>query len=265
MTLLEVDNMRVTYGKKSDRALIYAVDGVSFTLGAGETVGLVGESGSGKTTIGSAVLGLVQVSEGSVRFSGEDITRATRAHRRRLSSRMQMIFQDPFSSLNPSRTIGQTLIEPLIAQGARGKSALAAEAERMIYRVGLSADSLAKYPKEFSGGQRQRIAIARALISNPDFIVCDEAVSALDLSVQAEILNLLLELQEERGVSYLFITHDLSVVRHMAHRIVVLLNGSVVESGTAEDVLGDPAEDYTKKLLAAVPEPIPQRSMKRSE
>ena len=261
--LLELRELVVEYPQRGRHRSMRAVDGVSFVVRPGETVGLVGESGSGKTSIGAAVVGLAPVSGGAVIFDGEDISHASAARRRALSAEIQVIFQDPYSSLNPVRMVGQTLAEPLLVHRRLGKAEVAAQVRQMLARVGLDASAADRYPAQFSGGQRQRIAIARALMISPRLVICDEAVSALDLSVQAQILNLLLELQQELSLSYLFISHDLDVVRHMADRIVVLHRGKVMETGDAHEVYDTPSHPYTRALLAAVPLPHPEMQAER--
>ncbi|MFE2373649.1 ABC transporter ATP-binding protein [Streptomyces sp. NPDC059398] len=251
--LLAVDDLRVSFPGKGRR--IPATDvlrGVSLTVRPGETLGLVGESGSGKSTIGRAVLGLVPVTSGTVTFGGERIDHLGRARRRALGRDLQVIFQDPYTSLNPARTIGDALAEPLIAQGTDAR----ASRERitaLLRRVQLPADAAARLPREFSGGQRQRIAIARALALSPRLIICDEPVSALDLTTQRTVLDLLLEIQETTGVAYLFISHDLSVVRSMSHRVAVIHRGEIVETGDAATVTTRPGHAYTRTLLLASP------------
>ena len=254
--LLRVDHLRVEYPVRS-RQRFRAVDDVTFAIGPGETVGLVGESGSGKTTIANAVLGFVPAAAGTITFDGEDIVGATRAHRRRLSASLQVVFQDPYSSLNPSRTIGKTLAETLRPHGSPPKPEVAARVASILERVGLEPAAADRYPNQFSGGQRQRIAIARALIVRPRLVICDEPVSSLDLSVQAQVLNLLRSLQDELGLSYLFISHDLAVVRHISMRVVVLYRGRVMETGPAAAVYDRPAHPYTRALLQSVPIPNP--------
>jgi len=251
--LLEIEDLSVVFRKSRRAQPVYAVDGVDLTIAAGETVGLVGESGSGKTTLGQAVLGLVEPTAGTIRFDGDDITHASRSTRRSLSSEMQVVFQNPYGSLSPTRTIGQTLLEPLLAHGRVSRDEGNERVAEMLRRVGLPTDTMTRRPSEFSGGQRQRIAVARALMMSPRFVVCDEAVSALDLSVQAQILNLLGGLQRELGLSYLFVSHNLAVVRHMSQRIVVLYRGRVMESGPAEAVYSAPAHPYTQALLQGAP------------
>jgi ABC-type oligopeptide transport system ATPase subunit len=256
--LLEVSELSVRYRARRHGHEVAAVDRVSLTVGQHETVGLVGESGSGKTTISRAVLGLTQPSGGTVRFEGEDITRAGRARRRALSRHLQVVFQDPYGSLSPVRTIGQTLAEPLIAHRLASPRQARDQAAAMLARVGLPPDAMRRFPGEFSGGQRQRVAIARALMPSPRLVICDEPVSALDLSVQAQVLNLLRGLQREYRLSYLFIAHNLAVVRHMSHRIVVLYRGQVMEQGPAEAVYAAPGHPYTRALLQAEPQADPE-------
>ncbi|MGH8954575.1 MAG: ATP-binding cassette domain-containing protein [Microbacterium sp.] len=262
-TLLEVDDLRVSFPGKGFRAApVEVVHGVSLSLRRGETLGIVGESGSGKTTIGRAVLGLVSTSGGSIRFDGADITRAGRKERRRLARDIQVVFQDPYTSLNPSMTVGDILSEPLIANGATGRDARARVAE-LLDQVGLPADASERLPREFSGGQRQRVAIARALAPSPRLIVCDEPVSALDLSTQARVLDLLVDIQAQTGVAYLFVSHDLSVVRHISHRVSVVYRGDIVETGPARLVTATPEHPYTQRLLLASPVADPTRQAER--
>ncbi len=251
--LLEIRDLHVQYG--TGRHRFEAVRGVSLDVATAETVGIVGESGSGKTTIARAVLGLTPIAGGSVRLAGKQFGAAGSADRREFARLVQVVFQDPYTSLNPALKIGKTLAEPFRA--ARGASAAEAKqrAAELLERVGLDAATADRYPAEFSGGQRQRIAIARALMSSPRLFICDEAVSALDLSVQAQVLNLLRSLQREFELSYLFISHDLDVVRYMAHRVVVVYRGRVMEHGSADEVARHPRHPYTQALLAAVPGP----------
>jgi oligopeptide/dipeptide ABC transporter ATP-binding protein len=257
--LLDVRDLTVEFGLGRRRPPLRAVDGVSLTVAARETVGVVGESGSGKTTIGRAILGLTPNVSGSVRFDGMEITHADYHERQRLSADLQVVFQDPYSSLNPSRTIGQTLSETLRGHAdRRNRNAAGERARWMLERVGLPADGASRYPAHFSGGQRQRIAIARALMVQPRLVICDEPVSALDLSVQAQVLNLLRELQDEFQLAYLFIAHDLAVVRHVSHRIVVLYRGRIMEEGNAAVVCGVPSHPYTRALLEAAPVADPE-------
>jgi ABC-type glutathione transport system ATPase component len=260
--LLDVEELRVRFPGAKARSLV-AVDGVSLRLGRGETLGLVGESGSGKSTLGNAILGLVPVAEGRIRFQGEDITHAPAKRRRALGAHLQVVFQDPYGSLNPSRTIGHTIASPLRVRHRFNRREAAEHVAAALGRVGLGADAMDRYPDEFSGGQRQRIAIARALVLQPELVICDEPTSALDLSVQAQILNLLLDLQEQLGLSYLFISHDIDVVRHVSHRVAVLRRGRIVEQGAVRQVTEQPEHEYTRALLAAVPVPDPHEQAVR--
>ncbi len=263
MSLLEVDDLRVSFPGRGWRAKpVEVLHGVSLTVAPGETLGLVGESGSGKTTIGRAVLGLVAPSGGDIRFDDTSIAGISARDRRRLSRDIQVVFQDPYTSLNPSMTIGDILAEPLIIQGATSKDARS-RVKTLLDQVGLPSDSVERLPREFSGGQRQRVAIARALAPEPRLIVCDEPVSALDLSTQARVLDLFVEIQRATGVAYLFVSHDLSVVRHISHRVAVLYRGDLVETGSAEHVTSTPDHPYTQKLLLAAPVADPARQRER--
>jgi ABC-type oligopeptide transport system ATPase subunit len=231
-------------------------------VGRPRLVGVVGESGSGKSTLGNAVLGTVPAASGRIEFEGEDITRAGPSRRRELTRDLQVVFQDPFGSLNPMRTVGTTLEEPLLAHRRLPRRERAAQVAEALERVGLAATDARRHPSAFSGGQRQRIAIARALVLRPKLVVCDEAVSALDLSVQAQVLNLLRSQQQELGMSILFISHDTAVVRHVSDRVLVLYQGRLMESGPAAEVCSDPWHPYTRRLLAAAPvaDPAEQRA-----
>ncbi len=259
MALLEVRGLKVhypVYGGVLRRQIdaVRAVDGVSFDVEEGTTTGLVGESGSGKTTIGRALTGLAPVTAGSIRFDGVELAGLSERRFRPLRKRIQIIFQDPFGSLNPRMTVRQILEEPLsIHFPEMSRSAKHDEAARLLEQVRLDPSHMPRYPHEFSGGQRQRIGIARALAVRPRFLVCDEPVSALDVSVQAGVINLLQDLQHDLGLTYLFIAHDLAVVEHISKQVLVMYRGKIVESGAAEEILNAPKHEYTRKLLAAVP------------
>lgn len=256
--LLVVEGLGKTFGSKKFMQAEYAVIAlrdVSFSLGKGETVGVVGESGCGKSTLARCVLDLITPTTGSVLFDDTDLTKLDAKAKRSMRSKIQMIFQDPYSSLNGKRTIGKTLAEPLwVHEGVKYKEALP-RIQAVLQEVGMPVSAADKYPHEFSGGQRQRIAIARALILKPDLIIADEAVSALDVSVQAQVLLLMRGIQKERGLSYLFITHDLGVVRNFCDRVLVMYLGSVVESGPVAELLTNPKHPYTKSLRDAAPIP----------
>jgi len=259
MPLVSVQNLRTWFPVfggvfRHKTGEIKAVDDVSFDVEPGQTVGLVGESGSGKTTVGRTLIKLTPATSGRVLYGGRDILPMGESEFRPLRKDLQMIFQDPFGSLNPRMTVHAILSEPLeIHFPAMTKEDRRERVAELLRLVGLPADAMGRYPHEFSGGQRQRIGIARALAVKPKFIVCDEPVSALDVSVQAQIVNLLQDLQEQLGVAYLFIAHDLAVVKHMSDHVVVMHHGKIVESAPAAALYGDPQHDYTKKLLAAVP------------
>jgi peptide/nickel transport system ATP-binding protein len=253
--LLEVQDLTVEFRRR--RHELRALDRVSLTVSPGETLGLVGESGSGKTTLALTILGLVPAASGHIRFAGQDLASIRRHERRGLGRDLQVVFQDPYSSLNPAMTVGQILGEPLLAHQTLSRARLRERIGDMLEQVGLPADAAERYPAEFSGGQRQRVAIARALVVSPKLVICDEAVSALDLSVQAQILNLLADLQRGLSVAYLFVSHDIAVVRYLASRVVVLYAGQVMESGPAGPVCTHPSHPYTRALLAAVPSPDP--------
>ncbi|MEU9348948.1 ATP-binding cassette domain-containing protein [Streptomyces sp. NPDC048278] len=259
--LLEISDLRVAYPGRGLRARPQEIlHGVSLTVREGETLGIVGESGSGKTTIGRAVLGLVKPSGGTVRYRGQDITHASAGERRALAREIQVVFQDPYSSLNPSLTIGDILTEPLVVQGVSSADARSRVSD-LLDQVGLPADASERLPREFSGGQRQRVAIARALAPRPRLIVCDEPVSALDLSNQTRVLELLIGIQQRSGVAYLFVSHDLAVIRHISHRVGVVHRGGIVETGPAATVTSTPRHPYTQRLLLAAPvaDPVEQR------
>jgi len=242
---------------------VYAVDDINFTLSKGETLGLVGESGCGKSTTGRTILRLIEPTAGAISFEGQDITTLDKSAMRALRREMQIIFQDPYASLNPRMTVGSIIGEPLeihkIAKGSEKEERVAS----LLQKVGLRAEDMRKYPHEFSGGQRQRIGIARALALNPKLIVCDEPVSALDVSIQAQVINLLEDLQAEFGLSYLFIAHNLNVVEHISNRVAVMYLGEIVELASDEELYKNPQHPYTEALLSAVPIPDPTVKKKR--
>ena len=255
--LLQIDDVSVVHLKNGHA--FKAVDGVSLSVARGETVGLVGESGCGKSTLARTIMGLYEPASGSIVFDGEEIGKSKwrRRRARRISRRLQMIFQDPQQSLNPRTSIGRIIEEPLLVHGVRGREERKSRVLSLLEKVGLRADASERLPHEFSGGQRQRVGIARALALTPDLVICDEPVSALDLSVQAQVLNLLSDLQEELKLSYLFISHDLAVVRHMASRVIIMYLGKIVESGPASLLWDRARHPYTKALIAAAPSGVP--------
>ncbi|MBB3748202.1 oligopeptide transport system ATP-binding protein [Mycolicibacterium sp. BK634] len=267
--LLEVTDLVKHFPVKSgivvDRevAQVRAVDGVSFTLHEGETLGLVGESGCGKSTLCRAILQLVSPTSGSVRFEGQELVGRSRRDLRPLRREMQMVFQDPFASLNPRKRVGQIIGDPLALHGLASGAQLTRRVHELLDRVGLQAEHYNRYPHEFSGGQRQRIGIARALALQPKLIIADEPVSALDVSVQAQIVNLFEELQDEFGLSYLFVAHDLGVVRHVSDRVAVMYLGKIVELSHADGLYEHPLHPYSHALLSAVPIPDPRRNIAR--
>lgn len=262
-----VDAKHVTVAFKKHKLfgqtrVVRAVNDVSFEIAAGETLGLVGESGSGKSTTARALLKLVPVESGQIHLDGHDLTSAKGSELRRLRRHMQMVFQDPYSSLDPSATVAASIAEPLRVHEGMSRRDSWNRTLELLDLVGLRASHANRYPHEFSGGQRQRVAIARALAINPKLIVCDEAVSALDVSTQNQVINLLEDLRAEFGLSYLFIAHDLAVVRHIAHRVAVMYLGRIVETGPAERIYEQPAHPYTQALLSAIPIPNPEKSNK---
>ncbi|TGD75826.1 ABC transporter ATP-binding protein [Mangrovimicrobium sediminis] len=252
-TLIEVRNLCTWFGQGKDAEPVKAVDDVSFDIRRGEILGLVGESGSGKSTIGRSILRLVPVTSGHVNFDGTDLTQLEGGALKQMRRRMQMIFQDPFASLNPRMTVFDTLAEPLLLHGIENRKTVASGVLKLMDDVGLARNFVRKYPHEFSGGQRQRIAIGRALATRPEFVVADEPVSALDVTIQAQILDLMLDLGKEYGLTMLFVSHDLAVVRHLADRILVLYKGKVVEQGTGGELFEHPKEEYTRALLQSIP------------
>ena len=264
MALLEVEGLKKhfpVHGGVFYRqvATVFAVDGISFSVEEGGTLGLVGESGCGKSTIGRTLLRLYDATAGSIRFMGQDITTLRGKALNRLRSDIQMIFQDPFESLNPRHTVGDILEEPFVIHRTGKAGERRARVLALLDRVGLPSDAVHKYPHEFSGGQRQRIGIARAIALEPKLIVCDEPVSALDVSIQSQILNLLIELQEEMGIAYLFIAHDLSVVRHVSDRVAVMYLGRIVEIADSDSIYASPLHPYTRALISAIPIPDPKQ------
>jgi ABC-type oligopeptide transport system ATPase subunit len=267
MALLVVRNLVKEFSRKhglfSAASVVRAVDDVSFSIEAGETFGLVGESGSGKTTTGRCILRLIEPTAGEVEFGGEDVLRFTRSRMRQARRQMQIVFQDPFSSLNPRMRVGDIVEEPLAIHRVGPKAQRRARVAELFQLVGLDPTHLARYPHQFSGGQRQRIGLARALALNPSLVIADEPVSALDVSVQAQVVNLLMELQERLNLTYLFIAHDLRLVRHICTRVAVMYRGRIVEMGTTESLFKAAAHPYTRALLSAIPVPDPTASRQR--
>lgn len=249
---------------KKTKGTIYALDGISFTVREGETLGIVGESGCGKTTAGRTILRLYPPTSGSVIFEGKDLARIPKKILRETRRRMQMIFQDPFESLDARQTVYEILEEPFLIHGMGNPTERKAKIHQLLDTVGLQKSSASLFPHEFSGGQRQRIGIARAIALNPRLIVCDEPVSALDVSIQSQILNLLIELQRERGLSYLFISHNLAVVKYMSESIIVMYLGKIVEHAPAELIYQNPVHPYTQALISAIPVPDPTRKRRRA-
>jgi peptide/nickel transport system ATP-binding protein len=260
-SLLEVRNLKKYF--KTGNAMLHAVDDISFALDSGKTIGVVGESGCGKTTLGRTVLHLLEPTSGEIYFNGKNISNPTKSELKEMREDMQIIFQDPYSSLNPRMSVSEAITEPLILQGKLSKEEMLAETKSLMDTVGLAARFENSYPHELDGGRRQRIGIARALALKPKFIVCDEPVSALDVSIQAQIINLMLDLQEERGLAYKFVTHDLSVVRYISDDIMVMYLGQMVERAPPDELFQNPTHPYTKALLSAIPFPDIHNKKKR--
>ena len=252
-TLLEVRNLKKYF--KNPAGTLHAVDDVSFSLEQGQTLGVVGESGCGKTTLGRTILHLLDITSGEIYFEGKDITSPTKKEMLGLREEMQFIFQDPYSSLNPRKSVSETIMEPLVIQGKLSKAEIREEVMRLMDTVGLAERFQNSYPHELDGGRRQRIGVARALALKPKFIVCDEPVSALDVSIQAQIINLMLDLQEERKLTYMFVTHDLSVIKYISNEIMVMYLGQLAEKAESDELFANPVHPYTKALLSAIPEP----------
>ena len=266
--ILKVRHLKKWFSSKgvpfsSKKSYIKAVDDVSFELNAGETLGVVGESGCGKSTMGRSVLRLIEPSEGEISFEGQDLMKLKGKNLRSIRSKMQIIFQDPYASLNPRMTIGEVIAEPLEIQLHLSREETRKRVLETMNTVGLNTKYYNRYPHEFSGGQRQRIGIARAIVLHPDIIVCDEPVSALDVSIQAQVINLLRELQNKMGIAYLFISHDLSVIKHISDRVLVMYLGHIVETATKEELYSNPMHPYTTALLSAIP--VPDRKKKRKK
>ena len=251
MALIEIEHLKKYF--PTARGTVHAVDDVTFQIEEGTTLGLVGESGCGKSTLGRTLIHLLDSTDGTIRFRGEDVTHPDRKKLRALREDMQIIFQDPYSSLDPRMTVADTIMEPLLLSGRFNRKTVQAEADRLMDLAGIEKRLRMSYPHELDGGRRQRVGIARALALNPKFIVCDEPVSALDVSIQAQILNLLMDLQEEYKLTYLFVTHDLSVVRHISTHICVMYLGQMVETSETDDLFEHPYHPYTKALLSAIP------------
>ena len=251
--ILEVRGLTKHFPLRNSKAVVRAVDDVTLCIRAGETLGLVGESGSGKSTVARCIVGLVEPDAGEIRVEGTDVAGFSKTALRPIRRRMQMVFQDPYASLNPRMRASEIVAEPLINYGVGSRAERRAKVAALFASVGLRADDPSKYPHQFSGGQRQRLGIARALALDPALVICDEPVSALDVSIQAQIINLLMDLQEERGLAYLVVAHDLAVVEHVSHRVAVLYLGKIVEQAATEQLFATPRHPYTEALLASVP------------
>lgn len=260
--LIKIENVKRYFPVKNNfgqvKTVVKAIDDVSLNIYEGETLGLVGESGSGKTTLGRSILQLETIDEGNISYRGKLLSNLKKEEKKEWLKKMQIIFQDPYSSLNPRMTALQQVLEPL--ELTNSKEEALKKARGMLRKVGFTEEMFGKYPKEFSGGQRQRIGIARAVAVEPEFILCDEPISALDVSIQAQVINLLMELQKELGLTYLFISHDLSMVRYISDRIAVMYLGRIVELGSSEEIFNNPQHEYTKRLLRAIPIADPKKS-----
>jgi oligopeptide/dipeptide ABC transporter ATP-binding protein len=268
MALLEVKDLKqhftIKKGFLGEKKLVKAVDGVSLEIGQGETLGIVGESGCGKSSLGRSILQLLKPTSGEINFNGRNITHLPRKEMKEIRKDMQIVFQDPYASLNPRSTVRTILETPLIVHGMRSRQARMKIIEGLLDKIGFRKDQLDRYPHEFSGGQRQRIGIARALTLSPKLIIADEPVSALDVSVQSQVLNLMVDLQKEMDLSYMFISHDLSVVQHISDRVAVMYLGKIVEIADVEEIFRNPLHPYTKALLTAIPLPDPTQKRKRT-
>ena len=261
--LMKADNVSVTFRGKNGKANVKAVDGVSLSIRKGEVLGIVGESGCGKSTLGRAFLNLIPLSGGSVSYQGQDLSKLSPREMKEMRKKIQVIFQDPSASLNPRRTVKQILTEPYLIHGIKDKKQIEADIIRLLELVGLAEYHLSRYPYELSGGQKQRIGIARALALKPELIICDEAVSALDVSVQAQVLNLLMELKDKLGLTYLFISHNLNVIYQISDRVGVMYLGRLVEIGPYKSLYENPCHPYTEALLSAIPQIDPEKRRER--